>query len=403
MSFAIMRFEKLKTGAPISGSVSHITRTRKTPNADPARAAQNRSIVGPERWNDSKGIHAAIEARTPEKYRKDAVRVLEFVITASPDWFDDNADQTDEYFDSAVEWLKGHFGAENVVCAVQHNDELTPHMHAYVVPLDDSSGKQKLSAKRWVGGRAKLRDMQTGFANHMSDFGVERGKARPGRKHKPQAEWYAEQGTLDDREAALKAREEVLEQQAGVAMAAAAQERREAEALATRAAEDRRVTELVSQTLEGREAAVKQEAQRLAILERELRERGDEIERSEAELAQRQAEIERAGEKLQQRLLAARESQATWEARRDQWLAENRPADVPPEVEKLRALDDMTPSAAADFLAQAENDSMHEFFDALAGPTPAGRALLDQHADAAAAAEGWKDAGLEGQSDGPKI
>ena len=340
MAYAIMRHDKLKSGAPISGSVSHITRSRRTPNADPARRHFNYSITGP---GDAAGIQAAIEERTPAKYRRDAVRALEFVITASPEYFDDaTPERQREYFEASVEWLRNEFGADNVVSAVVHRDEQTPHMHALVVPIDPDSGR--LNAKRWVGGRGKNSAMQSRFAEWMAPFGVERGKQRvagSGRQHTPVREWYAGHAQLDEREAALEA-------SVGQAVQEASQERREAEALAMRAQQDREIAEAVESALaerEGalaaqaealaeREAQLYAQAQRLERLEVELVARGERLEGAEGALERRQAEIDRAGQKLQERLAAAREQQRGWEVRRDAWLTEHRPVELT-RVERL--------------------------------------------------------------------
>nr|CRY97636.1 hypothetical protein [uncultured prokaryote] len=209
MAFAVMRFAKLKTGAPLSGSISHVTRTRVTENADATRRHLNRAIVGENR---AASIRSAIEARTPDRYRKDAVRVLEFVISASPEWFDAADEQkTEQFFDQSVQWLKNHFSDENVVSAVVHHDEQTPHMHVYVVPLELGSGK--LNAKNWVGGRAKLRSMQTDFANHVSDLGLERGQSRSvtQRDHATVQQWSEGHSQLDEREKLLIEREKAVD------------------------------------------------------------------------------------------------------------------------------------------------------------------------------------------------
>ena len=396
MSFAIMRFEKLKSGGPISGSISHVCRTRLTPNADPKRLHTNRAIVGEI---DAKSISAAIEQRTPAKYRRDAVRVLEFVITATSDWFDENPDQSDAYFDSAVAWLRDEFGAENVVAAVQHNDELTPHMHAYVVPVDPETGR--LNAKKWVGGRGKLRQMQTEFANHQSGFGVERGKPRPGRKHKPQAEWYAEQGTLDEREAALEARE----READAKAAQAAEERQAAATALESAGELHRQVELRTEDLDHRQ-------RQLAALERQLRERGEHLAGGEAALAQRQAEIDRAGKQLNERLLKAREQLRAWEAKRQAWIAEHRPVELS-EVERL-SLEFAEMREDRRILAMRElhvnRRSVADAVDRLGwvtyddgSVTPLGRRVLVERGgieDHEQRLDDWKLAGLDGPAPG---
>ena len=61
-----------------------------------------------------------------------------------------------------------------------HWDEKTPHLYAYVVPLDEATGR--LNARKWFGGPQALRDMQTEFAAKVGQrHGLERGSraARP--------------------------------------------------------------------------------------------------------------------------------------------------------------------------------------------------------------------------------
>jgi hypothetical protein len=64
-----------------------------------------------------------------------------------------------------------------VVAVSIHRDETTPHLIAYVVPLDEATGK--LNAKKWLGGRAKMSQMQSDFANQVKSLGLERGLKDP--------------------------------------------------------------------------------------------------------------------------------------------------------------------------------------------------------------------------------
>ena len=61
-----------------------------------------------------------------------------------------------------------------------HRDETTPHLVAYVVPIDQ---KGKLNCKEFLGGRAKLNKMQTDFANQVKDLGLTRGKEGSKSRH----------------------------------------------------------------------------------------------------------------------------------------------------------------------------------------------------------------------------
>lgn len=49
-----------------------------------------------------------------------------------------------------IEWLEKHFGgADNVVSAILHLDERTPHIHAIVISLDE---KGKLNYTKYLSG-----------------------------------------------------------------------------------------------------------------------------------------------------------------------------------------------------------------------------------------------------------
>lgn len=134
---------------------------------------------------------AAIEALLPEKRRKDAVLAVEYLITGSPEAMHAKSrEQQDAYFDDALKWLQERHGKENVVYAGVHRDETTPHMYAYVVPLDPDSGR--LNAKRWLGGSKALNAMQTDFAERVGqNHGLERGIEGSKAKHQSIKRHYA--------------------------------------------------------------------------------------------------------------------------------------------------------------------------------------------------------------------
>jgi hypothetical protein len=168
MAYAILRTAKLKSMGGIGGSLAHTYRTRETPNADAQRNHLNEHY-GP---GDPEAIREAIRARLPDKRRKDAVLCLEYFVGASPEFFQGKQDGAG-YFAAAVDWLERRHGAENVVAWSVHRDETSPHLVAYVVPLDEAG---KLNAKRFTGGKAVLSRMQTDFAEACGrPFGLQRG------------------------------------------------------------------------------------------------------------------------------------------------------------------------------------------------------------------------------------
>lgn len=168
MSYAILRTAKLKSFGEIGGSLAHNYREIQTLNADESKAELN---------EHTGGLYAGwtmelIKAKIPEKRRSDAVLCVEYLITASPEYFESGDDGT-KYFEDAVEWLKERHGAENVIATTVHRDETSPHLVAYVVPLDE---KGKLNAKKYLGGRVVLRNMQSDFAKNVGEkYGLERG------------------------------------------------------------------------------------------------------------------------------------------------------------------------------------------------------------------------------------
>ena len=184
MAFAILRAEKLKTMGNIGGSLAHNYRTIDTPNANPSQTPNNFHSL-----KDSEAVKAAISERLPEKRRSDAVLCVEYMITASPEWQGWNDERQNEYFKQAVDWLEQRHGKHNVVATSIHRDETTPHLIAYVVPLDQDTGR--LNAKKFLGGKAKLAEMQSSFSDHVKNLGLERGVEGSKAKHTRIKEYYA--------------------------------------------------------------------------------------------------------------------------------------------------------------------------------------------------------------------
>ena len=184
MAYAIYRTQKLKSFGEIGGSLSHTYRTRPTPNADESRIHLNEHSL--ETYNS---CFAAIKNSIPEKRRKNAVLCIEHLITASPEWSGWNTEKESEFFDKSLEFVKQKYGSENVIAHSIHRDETTPHLIVYVLPIDEKGG---LNAKKWLGGRAKLSQTQTDFANEVKSLGLERGLENSKARHKTLKKYYAE-------------------------------------------------------------------------------------------------------------------------------------------------------------------------------------------------------------------
>jgi hypothetical protein len=190
MAYCILRAKKLKGFGAVASSAMHTFRESDTPNADPARTNRN--------WHagatSSAAVLAALRARLPKRRRKDAVLTIEYLVTASPEFFLDAETQRQrtrsDYFNAAMEFLRTKHGKENVICTSLHLDETTPHLIVYVVPIN---AKGNLSAKDFLGGRQKLSQMQTAFhADVGQRFGLERGIQGSSVSHQRVKSFYAE-------------------------------------------------------------------------------------------------------------------------------------------------------------------------------------------------------------------
>ena len=187
MAYAILRFAKHKGGASKALSAHH-ERTKDSyasnPDIDLSRTAQNFHLVTP-RWSYEQEIKHRIQTAGC-RVRKDSVKFVDTLVTVSPEFAKAHEAEMPEYFRRAFDFLKERVGEENIISAVVHMDEKTPHMHLCFVPL---TADGRLSAKEIVGNKKKLTWWQDEFWKHMVKKypNLERGESasETGRDHIP--------------------------------------------------------------------------------------------------------------------------------------------------------------------------------------------------------------------------
>jgi hypothetical protein len=168
-NYAIMRCKKLTGMGSVASALQHCYRERETPNANAERTPENYCSVS----QSTDQAMGRVRELLPEKRRKDAVLAVEYVMTASPEWWKEATPrQQAEFFARSEQWLENKYGKDRVVAAVIHRDEATPHLSAFVVPLTQDG---RLSAKEFIGGRSKMRDDQSTYAEYVKKLGLERG------------------------------------------------------------------------------------------------------------------------------------------------------------------------------------------------------------------------------------
>ena len=114
------------------------------------------------------------------KIKDDAVLITSFILGSDKEFFGGlAAEQQKQFFADCTDFFSERYNKENVVSAVVHLDESTPHLHFNLMPVTDG----RLCAKELFDRKA-LRDLQTDFYEAVGKkYGLERGKEGSTAKH----------------------------------------------------------------------------------------------------------------------------------------------------------------------------------------------------------------------------
>ena len=210
MGYAVLHLEKAK-GAD-SGMSAHIERTIQPKNADPTRTHLNRELI---QFPDGvRNRTAAIQHRLntaglKRKIGKNQVQAIRIVLTGTHVDMEriEHDGKLGEWCQDNLDWLRKTYGADNVVSAVLHMDEETPHIHATIVPIVQTERKKqkkeqtvkkkyrtKAPAPRLcadeVMSRANLIRYQDSYAEQMVAYGLQRGIKGSEAQHISTHEYY---------------------------------------------------------------------------------------------------------------------------------------------------------------------------------------------------------------------
>ena len=165
--YAILRFAKMKGNAGMGALEAHHERTKEkyasNPDIDTAKSNRNFHIFKPETSykRESDGRIDAAGCKT----RKDSVRFVDTLITASPGFFKGKKrEEVKAFFNRAAEFVSKQVGASNIFAAIVHMDEKTPHMHLCFTPITQDG---RLSAKEVIGDRNRLTKWQDDYFGYM--------------------------------------------------------------------------------------------------------------------------------------------------------------------------------------------------------------------------------------------
>lgn len=121
--------------------------------------------------------------------RKDAVVMNSFVLGSDKTFFDGLAKvERYNFFSDCYKFFAERYGEENIIAAVVHNDETTPHMHLNLMPVTKDG---RLCSKQ-LFDKPQLQQLQTDFYEAVGKrWGLQRGKEGSQKKHLSTAEYKA--------------------------------------------------------------------------------------------------------------------------------------------------------------------------------------------------------------------
>lgn len=202
MSYLVLHMDKFKKDA-VRGIQSHNRREREShsnPDIDYDRSTANYELHEPTSENYAETIQNRIDDLLLVKaVRKDAVRMCGLIVTSDSAFFQKlSSEDTRRFFEESKAFLTNFVGAENVISAMVHMDEKTPHMHFLHVPVTPDG---HLNANK-IYTRQSLRKLQSELPAYLQSrgFDIERGvEQKPGsaKKHLDTREYKQQKEELD--------------------------------------------------------------------------------------------------------------------------------------------------------------------------------------------------------------
>lgn len=216
MGFVVLHIQKPKGND--ARTTAHIERTVNPANADQSRTHLNEDLIPyPNGVKDrTHAIQHRIEtAGIKRKISHNQIRALQIMLSGTPEDMQriQAEGKLNEWSNDNIKWLQETFGKDNVVSAVLHLDEKTPHIHATVVPIvsgerrkvkqksntEDIQSKKKYRKKDPNFSRLCADDIMTKdnlklfqdtYAEAMAKYGLKRGVDGSEARHISTPQYY---------------------------------------------------------------------------------------------------------------------------------------------------------------------------------------------------------------------
>ena len=148
-------------------------RSKTNPQIDGERTRFNHHFISPN-GSYTAFINRRLKELAPKrKVKDDAVLMASFFVGASPAFFTDKSrDDIDAFFFECTDFFAERYGRENIISAVVHLDETTPHLHLNLMPILEG----RPCAKKLFDRKA-LVALQTDLYKEVGrHWGLERGQ-----------------------------------------------------------------------------------------------------------------------------------------------------------------------------------------------------------------------------------
>lgn len=158
------------------------------PNIDSSRTKDNYHIIYPFKSYIEIINRRLSQLDLKRKIRSDAILMNSFVVTSDGEFFKGLRPwEQQDFFRDCVQFFDDKYGTKNMISAVVHMDETTPHLHLNFVPINDG----RLSSKS-LFDRQKLALLQTELWEKVGKkYGLQRGKSGSAATHVSAAEHRA--------------------------------------------------------------------------------------------------------------------------------------------------------------------------------------------------------------------
>lgn len=188
MSYAIIRVEKHKRGN-LKLADKHDERKNtnySNKNIDISKSYLNYHLKKPKGSYEREFERIRKENNLKGQIKEVSNIACEYLITSDKEFFDAIGEkETKRYFQTAFDFTCNYknLGKENIISAVVHLDEETPHLHLVFIPVIHTQDKKgndidKIACSEFWKGYDSFRDLQDNFYQTMKEHGfdLERGQ-----------------------------------------------------------------------------------------------------------------------------------------------------------------------------------------------------------------------------------